>query len=381
MIKNKTVKTRNLLGGGGFGSSLKSPECQKISVQCESLKHKSKKPFNNLAVMLNSFQHLTGKLRLMKDLCLSTTFDNDDKQLNKLTNQEPEIPTKKHSSCRSYRYRRQERSSSLRDRYAASWLLAQALKSRVRAVSGSIQQGKNSIGLPSVKNIFRLAPLELTPQKCEQQKLALLDLIKKGLKMMNLKPARAFSVAEAMIALLIGSLILGYSAPMVAKQLKHNNMSDVQVQVLNRKIEELRRTQANIPSGAVMFFNLPTCPNGWSDISSNWNGRFPRFAGSYTSLEYDTTSKTLKTTGTAQTLSVGATQEDAIRNITGTVQGAGYENSYVATGAFQVNSRTVNVANDGADTDYSYTFNAENVVPTDIENRPKSVALLGCQKD
>ena len=63
------------------------------------------------------------------------------------------------------------------------------------------------------------------------------------------------------------------------------------------------------------------------------------------------------------------------------VQGAGHENSYVATGAFQVNSRTVKVANDGADTDYSYTFNAENVVPTDIENRPKSVALLGCQKD
>ena len=184
-----------------------------------------------------------------------------------------------------------------------------------------------------------------------------------------------------MIALLIGSLILGYSAPMIAKQLKHNNMSDVQVQVLNRKIEELRRTQANIPSGAVMFFNLPTCPNGWSDISSNWNGRFPRFAGSYTSLEYDTTSKTLKTTGTAQTLSVGATQEDAIRNITGTVQGAGQETSYVATGAFQVNSRTVRVANGNGEPDYSYTFNAENVVPTDIENRPKSVALLGCQKD
>ena len=143
------------------------------------------------------------------------------------------------------------------------------------------------------------------------QSLTLQSLTPQGLN-----PTRAFSVAEAMISLLIGSLILGYSAPIIAKQIKHNNMSDVQVQVLNRKIEELRRTQANIPSGAVMFFNLPTCPDGWSDISSNWNGRFPRFAESYTSLEYDTTSKTLKTTGTAQTLSVGATQEDAIRKTT-----------------------------------------------------------------
>ena len=40
----------------------------------------------------------------------------------------------------------------------------------------------------------------------------------------SLTPARAFSVAEAMIALLIGSLILGYSAPMIAKQIKHNYM-------------------------------------------------------------------------------------------------------------------------------------------------------------
>ena len=63
------------------------------------------------------------------------------------------------------------------------------------------------------------------------------------------------------------------------------------------------------------------------------------------------------------------------------VQGAGHENSYVATGVFQVNSRTVRVANGNGEPDYSYTFNAENVVPTDTENRPKSVALLGCQKD
>ena len=50
---------------------------------------------------------------------------------------------------------------------------------------------------------------------------------------------KAFSIAEAMIALLIGSLILGVSAPMISKQMKHNNFSDVQVQIINKKIEQM----------------------------------------------------------------------------------------------------------------------------------------------
>ena len=76
--------------------------------------------------------------------------------------------------------------------------------------------------------------------------------------------SNAFSVAEAMISLLIGSIILGLFAPMISKQLKHNNMSDVQAQVLNRKIDELRTL---IPTGAIMYFDLPTCPSGWSALS------------------------------------------------------------------------------------------------------------------
>jgi len=74
--------------------------------------------------MLNLFQYLTGKHRLMKDLCLLTSFDvsqklkrvqhdkslmlgcvvlrdNDDKQLNKLINQEPENNVKIKPSCRT----------------------------------------------------------------------------------------------------------------------------------------------------------------------------------------------------------------------------------------------------------------------------------------
>ncbi len=74
-MKNKTAKTRNLLGGGGFGSSIKSPDCQKISVRDEEFNQKPQNLINNLAVMLNLFKHLTGKRNLVKDLCLLTSFD------------------------------------------------------------------------------------------------------------------------------------------------------------------------------------------------------------------------------------------------------------------------------------------------------------------
>ncbi len=62
-----------------------------------------------------------------------------------------------------------------------------------------------------------LAPLELTPQKREQQKLALYELIKKGLKMMKLKSAGAFSLVEAMVVLLIATIALGMSVPMISR--------------------------------------------------------------------------------------------------------------------------------------------------------------------
>ena len=49
---------------------------------------------------------------------------------------------------------------------------------------------------------------------------------------------KAFSVAEATIALLIGSVALGMAAPMITKQIKYNNMSEVQTRVLNQRIEK-----------------------------------------------------------------------------------------------------------------------------------------------
>ena len=62
----------------------------------------------------------------------------------------------------------------------------------------------------------------------------------------SLIPINAFSVAEAMIALLIGTIILGFSAPMITKQLKHNDFTSIQTQILNKKIENVdEKSDAN----------------------------------------------------------------------------------------------------------------------------------------
>ena len=99
----------------------------------------------------------------------------------------------------------------------------------------------------------------------------------------------AFSVAEAFTALLVVSIALGASAPMITKQLKTRNTNDALISKLQNDIEYLKTQigtdgingtdgidgidgidgtegkdgtngQNSIPSGAIMFFNKTTCP-------------------------------------------------------------------------------------------------------------------------
>lgn len=198
---------------------------------------------------------------------------------------------------------------------------------------------------------------------------------------------KAFSVAEAMIALLIGSLILGASAPMISKQLKHNNMSDAQVQVLNRKIEQLGVTQSNIPSGAVMYFDLDFCPDGWDELIN----KYPNSANAFIRNK----------SGTARTL--GNWQQNAAPNITGKMEkflgGSiidywGKKNAYnlKLSGAFTNNYLETSLYFDASnphgyleymDIYFDASEGGSTVYGRDnaTEVRPDNIALLACIKD
>ncbi len=123
----------------------------------------------------------------------------------------------------------------------------------------------------------------LTPQKLANDRVSRFDA-PQGLKPLefvpqglSLIPAKAFSLVEAMIVLLIGTIALGMSAPMISRQLKNETMNNVQFQVLNKKYEELKKVKSDIPSGAVMYFDLDGCPDGWTILTKF----YPQAAGSF----------------------------------------------------------------------------------------------------
>jgi len=72
-----------------------------------------------------------------------------------------------------------------------------------------------------------------------QQGLEPKELAPQGL---SLTPAKAFSIAEAMIVFTIVSVAIASVAPMISKQVKYNEMSDLQAKVLNQRIEEVKKS-------------------------------------------------------------------------------------------------------------------------------------------
>ena len=83
----------------------------------------------------------------------------------------------------------------------------------------------------------------------------------------------AFSVAEAMVALLIGSIALGAAAPLITKQIKHNNSNGALEDVINDRLDEIERRLP--PAGSIIFLDSNRhngCPDGWTMI--NQNGKF-----------------------------------------------------------------------------------------------------------
>jgi hypothetical protein len=138
------------------------------------------------------------------------------------------------------------------------------------------------------------------------------------------------------------------------------------------------------PAGAVIAFNRPACPAGWSEYAPA-RGRFIR--------GIDKSGQNIDPSGQRPP---GNTQEDAIRNITGSiigVKGAGnrawdWGFRPGTNGAFDVpyNLSKYNPYGGGeylpdGGVGWSANFDASRVVPTATENRPKNVALLYCEKN
>lgn len=242
----------------------------------------------------------------------------------------------------------------------------------------------------------------------------------------NFKNVYAFSVAEALVALLIGSLILGASAPMISKQLKHNNFTDVQASIINKKVEvvekertkntndiskmkgdigdindalddygiEVKKSIKNIeslaesldskvsttelaseikklkkeleskfiPAGSIMFFDLAVCPSGWTAL--NTGGAFIRDVGGEADAR-------------------GVVQEGGVPNLVGF-------NGMSALGEvdgrlFTISSKLGSKSHEGGAWEVGADFNASGY--SDVykdglnEVRPKNIAYLACKKN
>ena len=187
----------------------------------------------------------------------------------------------------------------------------------------------------------------------------------------------AFSVAEAMIALLIGTIVLGFSAPMISKQIKHNNFNDIQYEMLSKKIEKLnneintlKNQNVKLESGMVVAFNATTCPTGWTKLTelfANSEGVFIRNIG-------------------GQALPKEEIQEDAAPNITGTFGSLRTGGYFTSSGVFSAKESKNSYNGLDQVSGTIVEFNAKNASSSygrddTIEIRPKNIAFLYCVKD
>ena len=142
-----------------------------------------------------------------------------------------------------------------------------------------------------------------------------------------------------------------------------------------------------VPAGAIMAFNLNTCPTGWA--AANGTGGTPDLRGEF-----------IRGLDAGRGVDVGRTlnssQLDALQNITGSFGNVLYQtglSSYNNTnsncnGAFQTGSSSYGVyqgASGGAATVHAgpgegFDFDASNVARTSTETRPRNVAFLYCVK-
>lgn len=224
----------------------------------------------------------------------------------------------------------------------------------------------------------------------------------------------AFSIAEAMITLLIISIIMAASAPIVSHKLKSSSFDYAR---LKQEIIGELNGEIGIPAGTIMLWGRQNqnCPQGWSqvrDINENdsttcrseCNAMDPT-AYCKIKLNFSTITDKVKscvtewrkscittcqTTNanylriTTKTAEIGKTWAPALPNIYGKFTGTGHRNSIVSVGAFRVSSLYgVKVKNDGEE-DAIFKFDASGGNPiyrNDLKIQPQSVSYMLCQKD
>lgn len=149
--------------------------------------------------------------------------------------------------------------------------------------------------------------------------------------------------------------------------------------------DDTTQVTAAVLTGAVIAFNLPACPAGWTEYKPAF-GRFIR--------GIDKSGAKIDPDGERNLESV---QEDAIRNITGRIEGVRGRRNIAqdwgfrpgTIGAFNVTEThaTYNKYSgdynpvDGVGTIANFDASKAPGVKVAAENRPKNVALLYCQKN
>ena len=195
----------------------------------------------------------------------------------------------------------------------------------------------------------------------------------------------AFSLAEAFVALLIASIILGLSAPLVSKTIKHDNLNAHQMTVINERIERIERD--TIPAGMIAFFNGDCPPEGWTRVDNSWNGRYIKISGVYNVCDIygENSASGICNASVVSTprYASGVMLGDTIRNITGDFGNMDrYFGNPSTVGAFYVNGQLGRTSPDGDRLNAARLyFDASRVVPTGVENQPKTIVLNACIKN
>lgn len=126
-----------------------------------------------------------------------------------------------------------------------------------------------------------------------------------------------------------------------------------------------------IPSGAILAFDLASCPSGWSEYVQA-RGRFLRGIDNGAGND------------PSGTRPAGSIQDDTLQNITGTIATGIRYGSIAGTGVFDApvaKNSLIFTGTPGAGFIPEFTFDASRVARTSTETRPKNVAVLYCRKN